>query len=193
MSNLDAQQELVREPQFEEHPGPPGRRQHYPPYIPKPRTHNITNKVLQEAFSVQFYNSCTMDWQDIKMSAVVKVFKVGPLLEHSSEFEPAVKGFNHQSLVVKQKIYDKFVANILTVDVSHEVRNILFAMLESASEDRWLFVWLAGQIIRSWPKPQDPAADPIPHAPQDWSPRASSHEVVGDEGSETRQSRIQWH
>ncbi|EGX47323.1 hypothetical protein AOL_s00088g38 [Orbilia oligospora ATCC 24927] len=104
-------------------PGPSRAQRQKPPYIPKPKTlkHSLSQPVIQEAFEVDYYLSRTGNWKHIKMSAVVKIFRV------------------------------------------------LFDMLESASEDKWLFVWLGGLVMRSWEKLPDWSEDPAPH-PLDSSP-----------------------
>ncbi|RVD89628.1 uncharacterized protein DFL_000627 [Arthrobotrys flagrans] len=171
--------------------GPPSgpSRLQQPPYIPKPKTlkHSITNKILQEAFEVDYFLSRTNNWQDIKISAVVKVFKScceGSLLEHSPEFEAAVKGFNHQSENVKNQIYNKFVNNIRFINVSQRFREILFDMLESANEDRWLFVWIAGQTMKGWQRPPDWCIDPAPHPLDQPHSSTSSAQFINDQNAE---------
>ncbi|KAK6518286.1 hypothetical protein TWF506_005446 [Arthrobotrys conoides] len=126
-----------------------------PPRIPKPKTlkHGLSQSVVQEAFEVDYYLSKTDNWKHFKIAAVVKVLRScceGPILEHKSEFEPIVIGFKHQSEHLKNKVYDKFINNIYSGNISPKLRELLFDMLESTSEDRWLFIWLAGLMMRGW-------------------------------------------
>ncbi|KAF3107575.1 hypothetical protein TWF102_006957 [Orbilia oligospora] len=134
-----------------------------PPPIPKPKTskHNLTNRLLQESFEVDYYLLRTGNWEHIKMAAVVQIFKTccsGPLREHSSEMEPAIKGFKHQSERLKDKIYEGFIENLKIINLGEDYREVLFDILESTSKERWFFVWIVGQILRAWQKKEESAS-----------------------------------
>ncbi|EGX51178.1 hypothetical protein AOL_s00054g554 [Orbilia oligospora ATCC 24927] len=49
-----------------------------PPRIPKPKQtgHNLTNKILQEAFEVDYYIDKTENWGHITMPASIRILKV---------------------------------------------------------------------------------------------------------------------
>ncbi|KAK6525985.1 hypothetical protein TWF281_011028 [Arthrobotrys megalospora] len=150
-------------------PGSPNP-QNLPPRIPKPKTskHNLTNKILQEAFEVDYYLLKTDDWQHIKMAVVVKLFKSccnGPLSKYRAELEPAIRGFNHQSERLKNKVYDEFLQNLKVIALGEEYRGVLFDVLESTSEDKWFFVWIASQIMRAWEKKDVSSSSTDPESP----------------------------
>ncbi|KAK6525984.1 hypothetical protein TWF281_011027 [Arthrobotrys megalospora] len=65
-----------QEPERESQLGPTRRPRPPPITKPKPSKHNITNKVLQEAFEVEHYMIKTENWREIKITAAVRVLRV---------------------------------------------------------------------------------------------------------------------
>ncbi|KAK6507787.1 hypothetical protein TWF481_006209 [Arthrobotrys musiformis] len=135
--------------------GPSSTQPQRPPRIPKPKTfkHSLSQAVVQQAFEIDYYTQRTNSWRDHKIAEVVHVLRKcceEPILEHKDEFELVIRGFKHQSENLKNKIYDKFVDNIHSSEISPEFRKLLLDMVESTSEDRWLFIWLVGSVMKGW-------------------------------------------
>ncbi|KAK6357214.1 hypothetical protein TWF718_001538 [Orbilia javanica] len=145
--------------------GSSSERRQQPPLIKKPKQakQNLTYRILQDAFDVDYYNSKTEGWEHIKMAAAIKVLKnccEQPIQNYLSEFEPQIKRFSDQSERLKIKIYNEFIQNLKTTELKNETfREVLFDMLESTREKRWLFVWLVGQIVKNWQR-KDPGSPP---------------------------------
>ncbi|KAF3279818.1 hypothetical protein TWF970_003845 [Orbilia oligospora] len=132
-----------------------------PPRIPKPKQtgHNLTNKILQEAFEVDYYIDKTENWGHITMPASIRILKKccnKPLQKYISEFEPEIDRFKDQSDRIKAKIYNEFVENLRTIKLCEDFREVLFDMLESTRERRWLFVWIVNQLLRAWQQRKTP-------------------------------------
>ncbi|KAJ6258153.1 hypothetical protein Dda_7070 [Drechslerella dactyloides] len=136
------------------------------PIVPKPKTtatKAISNGLIESSFNAEYYTSRTGDWTHIKVEAVVRIFKVkgndsdGPaeccepaLFKYRPQLEPKLGGFNSQSELAKSKVYDEFVHMVETQSITSEFRSVLLDMLKSTEKTKWLFEWIAGQVLRNW-------------------------------------------
>ncbi|KAK6495745.1 hypothetical protein TWF481_002792 [Arthrobotrys musiformis] len=129
-----------------------------PPKISRPRIKggHLSTRLLEAAFSVEYYQAKTGSWQVLKMGAALDLLRtiLEPILvSFKSELDPDVRFFRNQSEPLLNKIYSCLVNEIekrIQENADGKLPPLLADMLSSTEgDDRWIFNWLAPTTLKN--------------------------------------------